>query len=30
MFLTVGPGFVGAGLLLWNVFAELKGLPEWP
>lgn len=28
--LTVGPGFAGALLLIYNVFAGLTGLPEWP
>jgi len=28
--LTVGPGFAGALLLIYNVFAELTGLPERP
>ena len=27
---TVGPCFVGALLLICNVFAELTGLPAWP
>ena len=30
LILTVVPGFVGAGLLIWNVFADLTGLPPWP
>lgn len=28
--LTVGPGFAGALLLIFNVFANLTGLPQWP
>jgi hypothetical protein len=27
LFLTVGPGFIGAGVLIWNVFAELTSMP---
>jgi hypothetical protein len=30
LILTVVPGFVGAGLLIWNVLADLTGLPQWP
>ena len=28
--LTVGPGFAGALILLYNVLADLTGLPQWP
>jgi hypothetical protein len=30
LILTVVPGFVGSGLLIWNVFAGLTGLSPWP
>lgn len=28
--LTVLPGFAGALILIYNVFANLTGLPQWP
>jgi hypothetical protein len=30
LILTVGPGFAGALILLYSVFADLTGLPPWP
>jgi hypothetical protein len=30
LLLTVVPGFAGALILLYNVFADLTGLPAWP